>query len=128
MNTRTLTDLNMVFAFEDLATTKGWPAARNDADTEYADPLTQARWEGFELAHGPHGVQPVGQQLFAEIKKTSKYAHQATWAKNQGEYPFPVRVVVTPDEYCVSGGPGGQYRLSDLNLYVMNDGKKRRLA
>lgn len=128
MSTAQLADLNMLFAFEDVATAKNWPTARNDADTGYVDPITQARWEGFELAHGPHGVQPAGQQLYAEIKKSSKYAHQVSWAKSQGEYPFPVRVMNDRGgEYCVAGGPGGQYRLSDVNLYVIQDGKKLRI-
>lgn len=129
MNTRALTDLNMVFAFEDLAAINSWPTARNEADTSYVDPITQARWEGFELAHGPHGVQPAGQQLYAEIKKSSKYAHQASLARSRGEYPFQVRVQNDHGgEYCVAGGPGGQYRLRDVNLYVISDGRKLRIS
>ncbi|MEW5715071.1 hypothetical protein AB1462_22265 [Pseudomonas sp. SB113] len=128
MSTQLLADLNMLFAFEDVATANNWPTARNEADTGYVDPVTQARWEGFELAHGPHGVRPEGQQLYAEIKKSSKYAHQATWAKSQGPYPFPVRVVDDRGGlYCVAGGPGGAYRLADVNLYVIEDGKKVRV-
>jgi len=128
MSTQLLADLNMLFAFEDVATANNWPTARNEADTGYVDPVTQARWEGFELAHGPHGVRPEGQQLYAEIKKSSKYAHQATWAKSQGPYPFPVRVGYDGgDLYCVAGGPGGAYRLADVNLYVIEDGKKVRV-
>ena len=128
MSTTPLADLDMLFAFEDVATANKWPTTRNEGDTGYVDPVTQARWEGFELAHGPHGVRPEGQQLYAEIKKSSKYAHQATWAKSQGPYPFPVRVVDdSPGLYCVAGGPGGAYRLADVNLYVIEDGKKVRV-
>lgn len=128
MSTTPLADLDMLFAFEDVATTNKWPTTRNEGDTGYVDPITQARWEGFELAHGPHGVRPEGQQLYAEIKKSSKYAHQATWARNQGQYPFPVRVVDDHGGlYCVAGGPGGQYRLTDVNLYVIEGGKKVRV-
>ncbi|WP_454838683.1 hypothetical protein [Pseudomonas hormoni] len=128
MSTQPLADLNMLFAFEDVATANNWPTARNEGDTGYVDPITQARWEGFELAHGPQGVRPEGQQLYAEIKKSSKYAHQATWARNQGQYPFPVRVVDDHGGlYCVAGGPGGQYRLTDVNLYVIEGGKKVRV-
>jgi hypothetical protein len=128
MTTKHFADLELLFAFEDMATAKKWPTERNDQDTGYADAITQARWEGFELAHGPHGVRPPGQQLYAEIKKSSKYAHQASWAKSQGEYPFRVRVCGGDDIYCVIGGPGGQYRLADVNLYVTESGKKRRLG
>jgi hypothetical protein len=69
-------------------------------------------------------------QLFAEIKKSSKYAHQADWCRN-GTYGYPFRVVVEADgagDYIVHGGPGGRYRLSDVNLYVMNGGKKTRIS
>lgn len=128
MSTTSLADLDMLFAFEDVATANKWPTARNETDTGYVDPTTQARWEGFELAHGPHGVRPEGQQLYAEIKKSSKYAHQATWAKSQGQYPFPVRVVDDNGGlYCVAGGPGSAYRLADVNLYVIEGGKKVRV-
>ncbi|AUF99779.1 hypothetical protein CXQ81_03955 [Pseudomonas sp. 09C 129] len=128
MNTPALNDLSMVLAFEDLADINSWPTARNEAGTGYVDPITQARWEGFELAHGPHGVQSAGQQLYAEIKKSSKYAHQASLAKSQGEYPFQVRVLNDHGgEYCVAGGPGSQYRLRDVNLYVISDGRKIRI-
>lgn len=68
-------------------------------------------------------------QLFAEIKKSSKYAHQADWCRN-GTYGYPFRVSVAADgtsDYIVHGGPGGCYRLSDVNLYVMADGKKLRI-
>ncbi|WP_218168464.1 hypothetical protein [Pseudomonas reactans] len=128
MTTQALADLDMLFAFEDVATANKWSTARNEADTGYIDPITQARWEGFELAHGPHGVRPTGQQLYAEIKKSSKYAHQANLARSRGEYPFPVRVVDDRGGlYCVAGGPGGQYRLTDVNLYVIEGGKKVRV-
>ncbi|MCY1360588.1 hypothetical protein D9M69_472210 [compost metagenome] len=68
-------------------------------------------------------------QLFAEIKKSSKYASQADWARN-GTYGYPFRVTIAADggsDYVVQGGPGGRYRLSDVNLYVMVDGRKVRI-
>lgn len=127
MSTATLPDLDMLFAFEDLAAAKQWPAARNAEDTGYADPTTQARWEAFEAAHGPYGRQP-GQQLYAEIKKSSKYAHQADWCRTNGYgYPFKVRISHDAGGYSVKGGVGGQYRLEDVNLYVIEDGKKIRI-
>ncbi|MCY1505767.1 hypothetical protein D9M68_399890 [compost metagenome] len=68
-------------------------------------------------------------QLFAEIKKSSKYAHQADWARN-GTCGYPFRVTIAADggsDYVVHGGPGGHYRLSDVNLYLMINGKKVRI-
>lgn len=68
------------------------------------------------------------QQLYAEIKKTSKYAHQADWAKKQGEYPFKVSIEGYADGYVVQGGPGGQYRLEDVNLFAIDSqGRKVRI-
>ncbi|WP_341785358.1 DUF7673 family protein [Pseudomonas nitroreducens] len=68
-------------------------------------------------------------QLFAEIKKSSKYAYQADRARN-GIYGYPFRVRISADggsDYIVHGGPGGCYRLSDVNLYAMVDGRKLRV-
>lgn len=56
-----------------------------------------------------------GQQLLAMIRRNSKYFSQTP----AGVF-FPV--VVTPGNgYCVQGGPGGQYRLSDVFLFVIFD-------
>lgn len=68
-------------------------------------------------------------QLFAEIKKSSKYAHQADWART-GTHGYPFRVAIAADgasDYVVHGGPGGCYRLSDVNLFVMSGSKKFRI-
>lgn len=69
-------------------------------------------------------------QLFAEIKKNSEYAHQANWARAGTDgYPFRVAVAADgPSNYVVHGGPGGRYRLSDVNLYVMSGNKKVRIS
>lgn len=94
----------------------------------YTDPRTFDAARGYLAAHNEIRTRPQGQQLFAEIKKSSKYAHQAEWAKSQGQYPFPVQVVDDHGGmYCVVGGPGGQYRLADVNLYVIENGKKLRV-
>lgn len=68
------------------------------------------------------------QQLYAEIKKTSKYAHQAEACRIHG-YGHPFKVSIAPDVggYVVKGGFGGQYRLEDVNLFVIEDGKKIRV-
>lgn len=54
---------------------------------------------------------------FARIKKTSEYAHQ-----DNGK-PFPVQLNTDHLSYAMSGyiwkgGPGGRYRMRDLELYV----------
>ena len=68
------------------------------------------------------------QQIYAKVKKSSKYFWQNELAKQQGTFPFPVTINArTTDSYNVKGRPGGQYRLSDLNLYVITDGKELRI-
>lgn len=65
-----------------------------------------------------------GQQLWARIKRTSKYYGQGT----KGEL-FKVRVTTLVfDDYMVLGGPGGQYRLRDVNLYVVEKGIEVKIA
>lgn len=59
-----------------------------------------------------------GQQLLARIRPTSKYYGQG----DEGTL-FPVCIGPT-GEYCVLGGPGGQYRLSDVDLFAVFDDKK----
>lgn len=73
-----------------------------------------------------------GQQLFAEIKKSSKYFHQNDCAKNEparwGGFPFKVFIDPRCGDYCVQGGPGGQYRLDDVNIFVVEGGRELRVA
>jgi hypothetical protein len=64
-----------------------------------------------------------GQQIYAEIKRSSEYAHQA----DAGEL-FPVHVDPGRGTYPIIGGPGGQYRLRDVWLWVVQDGKKLRIS
>lgn len=60
------------------------------------------------------------QELYAEIRKTSKYAYQAEAAKRAGHaYPFQVHIEPDKDGYVVKGGYGGQYRLEDVALFVL---------
>lgn len=63
-------------------------------------------------------------QLYAKIKSSSKYFNQNSYAERYGKFPFPVKIVPTSDEYCVQGGPGGQYRLEDVDLFVIVGDKK----
>ena len=48
----------------------------------------------------------MSQQLYAEIKPNSKYAHQVSWQRNQGAYPFPIKIVPDLGGYVVKGGVG----------------------
>lgn len=67
-------------------------------------------------------------QLYAEIKKTSEYAHQAEMCIERGYgHPFEVAIVASKDGYNVIGGVGGRYRLKDVNLYVIEEGQKIRI-
>lgn len=65
-----------------------------------------------------------GQQIYAKIKRTSKYF-------GQGEPNALFKVFVDvghPEAYLVKGGPGGQYRLADVNLFVVADGREVRIS
>jgi len=72
-----------------------------------------------------------GQKYFAKIRKDSPYVGQISWAKARPQigYPFPVRLTDRGplDEYCVKGGPGGQYRIEDLDIYMEKGGKLVRV-
>lgn len=59
-----------------------------------------------------HKYEP--QNLFARIRKSSKYFGQTP----PGEL-FEV-CIVGGGEYLVQGGPGGQYRLADVDLFVLD--------
>lgn len=66
------------------------------------------------------------QEIYAEIRKTSKYASQIKASQLNG-YAYPFQVHIAPDEdgYVVQGGYGGRYRLEDVYLFVM-DGEGRK--
>ena len=59
-----------------------------------------------------------GQKLLARIRPTSKYYGQG----DEGTL-FPV-CIGPAGEYCVLGGPGGQYRLLDVDLFAVFDDKR----
>jgi hypothetical protein len=114
--------LELQLAFGTWAAPRGYDLTRNADDSGYALLETQAAWLGFEAAHGPDGCKPKGQQLYAQVKKSSEYAHQTDGI-------FPVRVGQAPyGDYVVHGGPGGVYRLRDVNIYVIQGGQKYRLG
>lgn len=68
------------------------------------------------------------QQLYAKIKKNSKYFYQNEQAKQDGDFPFPVFINNTGcGSYCVNGNHGEDYRLKDVNLFVVDKGKEIRI-
>lgn len=69
----------------------------------------------------------MAQQLYAEIKRTSKYAHQIQWQRQKGDYPFRVRIVPDSGDYVVAGGIGGRFRLIDVNIYVIEGDQRIRI-
>lgn len=73
------------------------------------------------------------QQLYAKIKRSSKYySEQMPMAKKDpGLWGWPFEVSIeyqTFGDHVVQGGPGGQYRLCDVNLFVIDDGKELRIS
>lgn len=78
-----------------------------------------------------HEIKPMPTQLYAKIKKSSKYYHQNQHAKDTGQFPFPVEV--RPDYpggkgYVIKGGPGGQYETRDVNLFAVVNGMEIKLS
>lgn len=66
----------------------------------------------------------AGQQLHAKIKRSSKY-----YGQGQLGALFPVFIdAQNKGEYVVQGGPGGQYRLTDVNLFVVDNGVELRIS
>jgi len=55
----------------------------------------------------------TGQKLLARIRPESKYYGQGV---QDGLFPV---VITSQGEYAVSGGPGGQYCLSDVDLFAV---------
>lgn len=60
-------------------------------------------------------AKAAGQKLLARIRPSSKYFGQG----DEGRL-FSV-AITAPEEYCVKGGPGGRYRLSDVDLFAVFD-------
>ena len=65
-------------------------------------------------------------KLFAKIKKSSKYYYQNELAADNHQYGLPFAVDIEGDGfgYAVQGGPGGQYFLKDVILYIIGEGGK----
>ncbi|MDF2461786.1 MAG: conserved hypothetical bacteriophage protein [Ramlibacter sp.] len=67
-------------------------------------------------AEALEAVTPV--VLAARIKKSSKYYGQGA-AERPADDGFPVFIKSDPMGYVVQGGPGGQYRLADVELWAL---------
>ena len=84
----------------------------------FTNQSVQLVFEAFLYGRSQQDTKVIGQQLYAGIRETSKYASQADWQRKRGLYPFPVRFQAVRDDYVIRGGVGGQYRLEDVELYV----------
>ena len=89
--------------------------------------------EGFS-AIGVEDVVPVTTastpfELWATIKKSSKYYRTQGIDSNGKVIPFPIfRVTMTDaDSYDFKGGAGGAYRREDLVLWVKCGDKLKRI-
>lgn len=72
----------------------------------------------------PPDKMPRGQQIYAVIKRSSKYYGQGDKGKL-----FAVSIESGhPQAYIVRGGPGGRYRLADVNLYIKDEDGEVRIS
>lgn len=65
-------------------------------------------------------------QLYATIKKTSRYATQQSYHLDEKGKPLPFEVKIGEkhgDELRAIGGVGGNYDVKDLNYFIKHDGK-----
>ncbi|WP_287031375.1 hypothetical protein [Pseudomonas sp. UBA6310] len=122
-----LNRLNLLFAFEAWAKPCGYDLTTDGTAGNFINGETRSAWIGYETGHNERSRR--NQQLYAEIKKSSRYACQAELCRINGYgYPFKVRIVHDGGgDYVVKGGVGGQYRLADVNLYVIDGDKKIRV-
>lgn len=73
----------------------------------------------------------AGQQIYAKIKQRSVWYAQKKYciADPLIGWPFPVKINPSAKQgHYIEGGFGGCYRLSDVNLFVIEDGKELRIA
>lgn len=94
------------------------------------DPAQRAIAEALENKAAKFARTP--QRLYARIRPESKYFHQNKSAERQPDrwgWPFHVRIVGGPQlGYLVKGGPGGQYRLEDVDLFIIEDGVEVKIS
>lgn len=119
--------VSLQLTFERWAVSQDLDLTTTDNGFTYSNTRTADAWRGYYSAHSTLGLGTT-QQLYAEIKKSSQYASQVVLCRSSGYgYPFKVRISADPYGYVVKGGVGGQYRITDVNLYVIKDGQKIRL-
>ncbi|MEE5114184.1 hypothetical protein V2J95_05255 [Pseudomonas alliivorans] len=87
----------------------------------FVNKTVQLVFEAYLEGLKPNPLRVLGQQLYAEIKVTSKYASQIGWMQPGKDYPFPVRFEADASGYIVKGGVGGRYRVEDVNLLFKID-------
>ncbi|PZP26706.1 hypothetical protein [Pseudomonas kuykendallii] len=115
-----LNRLNLLLGFQTWAEPRGYDLTTDGTPHGFTSLETRSAWLGYEGAFSDSS--PRGQQLYARIRKSSKYAHQT-------EKLFEVRVGKAPyDDFVVHGGPGGVYALRDVHLYVLVAGNPIRLS
>lgn len=59
-------------------------------------------------------------QLYAKIKRNSEYAHQCEGKHFPVEFEEPSYPDWNEWDHVVIGGPGGRYKLEDVNLFIKN--------
>lgn len=95
-----------------MATAEQKPAPMRKLDRE------ELRHKFDELKARDAALTKNGQCLMARIRPSSKYHGQG-----EAGVLFPV-CIGSAGDYCVQGGPGGQYRLSDVDLFAVFDDTK----
>ncbi|KPW22034.1 hypothetical protein ALO83_101698 [Pseudomonas cannabina pv. alisalensis] len=93
----------------------------------FVNKTVQLVFEAYLEGLTPNPARVLGQQLYAEIKATSKYASQIGWMQSGKDYPFPVRFEADPSGYIVKGGVGGCYRMEDVDLLFKNGESYHRI-
>ena len=120
--------LNLELGFQSWAEANGYDMEKCAKSGLYIDPQTKGAWCGYAAHYEEVRSRLGGQRLYAEIKKSSKYASQIALCRSNGYgYPFKVRIGYDADGYIVKGGVGGRYRLVDVSLYVIEGDKKIRV-
>tara|TARA_R110002167_G_scaffold204404_9_gene408573 strand:- start:50844 stop:51716 length:873 start_codon:yes stop_codon:yes gene_type:complete len=92
------------------------------SDLKRADEKLEAMTSKFvKIVSSPH---QLGTPLYAAIRSGSDLVDQNLAAIDKSEYPFPVTIIDAGGQYQFQGGPGGQYRATDLDLYTRVSGGK----
>ncbi|WP_122581198.1 hypothetical protein [Pseudomonas viridiflava] len=111
-----------VKTFADLMFHKIDPKQMGHDGEHFVNKTVQLIFEAYLEGLRPNPARVLGQQLYAEIKASSKYAYQIGWMQPGKDHPFPVRLEPDPSGYIVKGGVGGCYRVEDVNLMFKRDG------